>query len=167
NNDCLGGQSTNGICQDASCTDGVKSGTETDTDCGGSSCAPCAAGMSCAANRDCTSGVCATGTCAEPSCSDKIQNGDETDTDCGGSCQTCLPGQRCKLPTDCAGGNCTNGTCSLTCLDGKGNCDGNASNGCETNLKTDADHCGACDTPCNLPGATAICNGGACAIDKC
>jgi len=167
NNDCLGGQCTNGICQDASCTDGVQSGTETDVDCGGAACAPCASGLHCGANRDCTSGVCASGACAQPSCTDKTQNGDETDTDCGGSCQTCLPGQRCKLPTDCAGGNCTSGTCSLTCLDGKGNCDGDASNGCETNLKTSADHCGACDTPCNLPHASALCNGGKCAVDKC
>ena len=113
------------------------------------------------------SGVCLNGACAQPSCSDQIQNGDEGDVDCGGACTPCLPGQKCKLATDCAGGACTNGTCSLTCLDGKGNCDGDASNGCETNLKTDAAHCGACDTPCNLPHATATCSGGTCAVGAC
>jgi hypothetical protein len=167
NNDCLGNQCLNGICQDASCTDGVQSGTETDVDCGGGACSPCASGLKCVAARDCASSVCLTGACAQPSCTDTIQNGDESDVDCGGSCSTCLPGQKCKLPTDCAGGACANGTCSLTCLDGKGNCDGDATNGCETNLKTDANHCGACDTPCDLPHATSTCNGGACVVGTC
>jgi hypothetical protein len=167
NNDCAGNECIGGICQDASCTDGVQSGSETAVDCGGGGCSPCASGLSCLAARDCASSVCTSGVCAEPSCTDTIKNGDESDVDCGGSCPTCLPGQGCKLATDCAGGACTNGSCSLTCLDGKGNCDGDASNGCETNLKTDAAHCGACDTPCNLAGATVLCSGGKCAIDKC
>ncbi|HWZ89664.1 MAG TPA: hypothetical protein VNW92_12460 [Polyangiaceae bacterium] len=167
NSDCLGNQCVSGICQDASCTDGVQSGSETGTDCGGGACPPCASGLGCVAARDCASGVCLTGACAQPSCTDTIQNGDESDVDCGGACPACLPGQRCKLPSDCAGGDCTNATCSLTCLDGKGNCDGDIANGCETNLKTSADHCGACDTPCDLPHASALCNGGKCAVDKC
>jgi len=167
NNDCAGNQCLNNVCQDASCTDGVQSGTETDVDCGGGACSPCAAGLRCVAARDCASSVCLTGSCAQPSCTDTIQNGDESDVDCGGSCTTCLPGQKCKLPTDCAGGACTNGLCTLTCLDGKGNCDGDDTNGCETNLKTDASHCGACDTPCNLPHATSSCSGGACVIGTC
>lgn len=167
NNDCAGNECLGGICQDASCTDGVQSGSETAPDCGGGACSPCAPALGCLAGRDCASGVCLSGTCAQPSCSDAIQNGDESDKDCGGACPTCLPGQRCKLATDCAGGDCTNGTCSLTCLDGKGDCDGDTANGCEANLKTDADHCGACDTPCDLPHASALCNGGKCAIDQC
>jgi len=167
NNDCAGNECIGGVCQDASCTDGVQSGSETGVDCGGGACSACGSGENCLATRDCASGVCLMGACAQPSCTDTIQNGDESDTDCGGACPTCLPGQHCKLPTDCAGGDCTNGTCSLTCLDGKGNCDGDAASGCETNLKTDADHCGACDTPCNLPHASALCNGGTCAVDTC
>ena len=167
NNDCAGNQCVEGVCQDASCTDGVQSGGETDADCGGGACAPCPSGLRCTAARDCVSGVCLTGACAQPTCTDEVQNGEEGDIDCGGSCPTCLPGQKCKLPTDCAGGNCTNGTCSLTCLDGKGNCDGDAANGCESNLKTDPAHCGACDTPCNLAHTSASCNGGTCAVDQC
>jgi hypothetical protein len=167
NNDCIGNECIDDVCQDASCTDGVQSGSETGIDCGGGACSPCASGFDCLAARDCASGVCTSGACAPPSCTDTLQNGDESDTDCGGSCPTCLPGQHCKLPTDCAGGACDSGVCSLTCLDGKGNCDGNPGNGCETNLKTDADHCGACDTPCNLPFSSASCSGGKCAVDKC
>ncbi len=167
NTDCVGNECINGVCQDASCTDGVQSGSETDADCGGGSCSACASGQRCLAARDCTSGVCLAGGCAQPSCTDGLQNGDEGDIDCGGACSTCLPGQQCKIPSDCAGGDCTKGTCSLTCLDGKGSCDGDLSNGCETNLKTDAAHCGACDTPCNLKHATAKCSGGSCTVDEC
>ena len=167
NNDCAGNNCLNGICQDASCTDGVQSGSETDKDCGGGACAACDSGLHCLAARDCVNGVCKDGACAQPTCSDGIQNGDESDKDCGGSCSSCLPGGKCKGPSDCAGGDCTKGVCTLTCLDGKGNCDADASNGCETNFKTDADHCGACDTPCSLKHATAACNGGKCVIDKC
>jgi hypothetical protein len=167
NTDCLGNHCVDGTCLDASCLDGVQSGSETDADCGGGACAPCASGRHCSAARDCTSGICLEGGCAQPSCTDGIRNGDESDMDCGGQCPTCLPGQTCKLPTDCAGGDCTNGTCSLTCLDGKGNCDGNAANGCETNLKTDTTHCGACETPCTVAHATATCNGGTCTVDEC
>lgn len=47
----------------ASCTDGIKNGAETDTDCGGA-CAKCGNGKSCASNVDCTSAACAGGKCA-------------------------------------------------------------------------------------------------------
>ncbi len=49
------------------CFDGVWSGgTETDVDCGGGDCAPCAPGSACAGNSDCTTGLCAWGTCVYP-----------------------------------------------------------------------------------------------------
>jgi Cellulose binding domain len=165
--DCAGSQCINGVCQNISCTDQTQSGTETDVDCGGGGCTPCAPGQRCSIGTDCDSGVCASGTCSQSTCSDKVKNGPETDTDCGGTCPTCAPGQRCSIGTDCAGGNCTDGTCSLVCLDGKGNCDGDATNGCETNFKTDADHCGACDARCNVPHATARCSGGKCQVETC
>jgi hypothetical protein len=167
NNDCAGAQCVAGLCQNLSCTDGVLSGTETDVDCGGGGCALCATGLACALGRDCASGVCSSRACAPASCSDSLQNGDESDVDCGAACSACLPGQKCRLPGDCAGGDCTNGRCSLSCLDGKGNCDGDAANGCETNLKTDARYCGACDRPCDLAHASARCTGGTCAVDSC
>ncbi len=54
-------------CVDPGCHDGVKNGTETDVDCGGS-CAPCDAGRSCASGSDCTSGHCVDARCCEPPC---------------------------------------------------------------------------------------------------
>ena len=172
NNDCASNQCVSSLCLDASCSDGVQSGSETDRDCGGGGCSPCPSGKSCQVDRDCSSAVCTLlagqGTCAEPTCTDERENGDESDVDCGGTqCDPCLPGRTCGLPSDCAGGECSEGICSVICVDGKGDCDGNPDNGCETNLKTTLDHCGACDTPCQLMHAEARCTGGTCSISRC
>jgi hypothetical protein len=70
---CSGGTCQNGTCVAAAspaptCTDGVKNGSETDVDCGGS-CGPCANEQRCLTFTDCQSGVCApNGTCQ--SCTD-------------------------------------------------------------------------------------------------
>jgi hypothetical protein len=39
--------------------------------------------------------------------------------------------------------------------------------GCEVNLKADANHCGTCNVACNLPNAIGSCDNGACAIASC
>ncbi|QQR91444.1 MAG: hypothetical protein IPJ88_06870 [Myxococcales bacterium] len=81
---------TGTICQLATCADGVLNQDETDTDCGGASCAACGDGLSCLAPGDCTSGVCTGTICQVATCSDSIQNQDETGVDCGGvSCPAC------------------------------------------------------------------------------
>jgi len=46
-----------------SCTDGVKNGTETDVDCGGSCAAKCADSKLCSVNADCSGASCVGGTC--------------------------------------------------------------------------------------------------------
>ncbi|MDY0002358.1 MAG: calcium-binding EGF-like domain-containing protein [Polyangia bacterium] len=43
------------------CSDGIQNGVETDVDCGGGDCAPCAEGAGCLENTDCRSGYCAEG----------------------------------------------------------------------------------------------------------
>jgi hypothetical protein len=49
-----------------SCTDGIRNGTETDVDCGGS-CPPCLDGRSCLVGADCAAQICsATGRCVTP-----------------------------------------------------------------------------------------------------
>ena len=140
---------------------------ETAVDCGGS-CPACAPGLGCVQNTDCDSSVCDNGACSQPTCSDAVLNGDETERDCGGSrCPKCAPGQGCKVDTDCASNTCQARVCALTCLDGKGDCDGDLANGCEANLQTDPLHCGDCGTPCSLAHATSACSGGKCLVDKC
>ena len=60
-------------------------------------------------------------------------------------CGAC--GRSCNLPN--ASPICTNGTCSISsCVAGFINCDGNAANGCEINLRTDPMNCGNCGTRC-------------------
>jgi hypothetical protein len=46
------------------CSDSVVDGDETDVDCGGSICDPCADGLSCGTNSDCVNGNCSGGVCA-------------------------------------------------------------------------------------------------------
>jgi hypothetical protein len=111
---CPSGQvCVSGACVPASCADGVQDGQETDVDCGGPDCAPCANGKHCVVNRDCQSGICSNGVCQpRPTCTDGIQNGQETDIDCGGPvCAPCADFKNCLVNRDCQSGICTNGVC--------------------------------------------------------
>jgi hypothetical protein len=63
-----------------------------------------------------------------------------------------------------AGGSDTGG--SGRCASGTGDCDMDAGNGCETNLKTVTD-CGACGVPCNLANAVDPCATGTCTLGMC
>lgn len=62
------------------CRDGVKNGTETDVDCGGT-CPRCATGRTCSVANDCQSGTCTGGACV--TCIDK----DLCGSDANGACQ--------------------------------------------------------------------------------
>lgn len=57
---CGGGSCTGGVC---TCADGVKDGTESDVDCGGTCTTKCSAGKTCAVNTDCASNNCLAGMC--------------------------------------------------------------------------------------------------------
>jgi len=78
-----------------SCTDGIQNGTETDVDCGGTSCPACVVPTCEDGIRngnevgiDCGGTNCPA--CPEPTCTDGIQNGTETNIDCGGTnCPAC------------------------------------------------------------------------------
>ena len=56
---------------------------------------------------------------------------------------------------------CAMGACGITCAAGFGNCDKVAANGCEANLGSDVNNCGACGNVCPL--ASPLCLGGMCA----
>jgi hypothetical protein len=160
---------TSHVCQKATCTDGVKNGTETDVDCGGSCATKCGVNQGCGNGGDCSSKSCPTTptprVCAAASCSDKIVNQDETGVDCGGTmsmCSACPDGQGCGTTNAfCVSGFCnpTSHVCAeVGCGDG-------FKNGSET----DVDCGGSCDTSgatckagqkCNVP---ADCKDGVCA----
>jgi len=60
---------------------------------------------------------------------------------------------------------CASGACTFTCNGGFGDCDGTASNGCETNLATSTANCGACGSVCPAPAngcQLAVCLASSC-----
>jgi hypothetical protein len=141
--DCAMGQvCLNGACARATCTDGIKDGNETDVDCGGVDCVPCATGKACLVNSDCIQGEsCQAGIC--------MVNG-------GGGCP-------CNLQH--AKPSCPNGVCAIASCDaGHADCNLNTNDGCEVILTSDSLNCGACGTVCPT-GAT--CQNGVCQKPGC
>lgn len=77
---------------------------------------------------------------------------------------SCAP---CNLPKATA--TCQNGSCAVQACDaGYADCNGNAADGCETNIETDPGHCGSCNSACTSPPNTcAYCQQGACTVPGC
>ncbi len=128
------------------CTDGEESdGCETNTRTDPLHCSACGTACDDEAN---SSPRCVNGTCdiacdnGFTDCDNNIATGCEinTNTDINhcGTCEIMCPA-RTNATTTCAGGSC-----GFTCIAGRGNCDNNAANGCETNTQTTKAHCGAC-----------------------
>jgi hypothetical protein len=79
------------------------------------------------------------------------------------NCGDC--GVKCPWRVPHAFSECRKGQCKLDCKKSWGNCDGNATNGCETSLLTTPAHCGKCATACTAPqNATATCLQGKCQV---
>jgi hypothetical protein len=140
------------------CLDGMKDGSETDVDCGGT-CKRCDDGKTCAGGADCTSNTCTAGVCAQPTCSDGAKDGKETDLDCGGTCTPCADGKSCAFASDCASGVCTAGICQAS------TCNDMTTNGTETGV----DCGGVCpQCPDGQPCAgTSDCASGLCEAMVC
>jgi len=58
---------------------------------------------------------------------------------------------------------CNNGTCVLACDDGWGDCNGNVFDGCEADVTSSVEHCGACARDCRTCGGTK-CTNSACDV---
>ncbi|AKF09433.1 hypothetical protein [Sandaracinus amylolyticus] len=93
-------------------------------------------------------------------CGDERCAADDDVTSCGASCETCV------VPPNAAA-TCIDGACGFVCLPSFADCDGEASNGCEIDTRTDAAHCGACDDACTVANGTPACVDGACTIGAC
>ena len=142
------------------CANMVKDGTETDVDCGGGSCPPCATGGGCTGAKDCASGKCDSLVCQMPTCSDTIKNGSETAVDCGGTCDPCANGKTCGKGTDCATGLCIGSTChALDCTDG-------LRDGDETDVDCGGGTCPKCDNQ-KACGGNADCKNDFCSANVC
>lgn len=135
-------------CVPASCLDGVKNGSETDVDCGGPACGPCADGKTCKVPLDCGSVSCdysganPTFRCLAPTCYDGAMNGAETWADFGGpDCPPVPPAvttAACLEAADCATNVCEHALCRPpSCFDA-------VQNGQETGV----DCGGTCDAAC-------------------
>lgn len=87
-------------------------------------------------------------------CDGFVDNGFDLQTDprnCGTCGNVCSASHATAL---CQGGHCALGSCEP----GWGNCDGDASNGCETDTTSSLQHCGQCNRPCEWrPNTTASC----------
>ncbi len=94
-------------------------------------------------------------------CDANPANGCEVDTraspaHCGACARPCatVPG---------AAATCTSGVCGFACNAGVGNCDGNATNGCETATSANPSHCGVCGRAC---ATGEVCTAGTCRVPR-
>lgn len=87
---------------------------------------------------------------------------DRPEFDCGS-----VHCQQCQIPNATPRCNQRNECDVAVCYQSYDNCDGNNSNGCETNVRIDPDHCGGCGRRCpELPHAKRGC-GDVCTIWRC
>ena len=149
---------------DGQWSNGCETPTNTAANCGG-------CGVTCQpanATATCATGTCLLTGCASgyDDCNNRVTDGCETDLTSPFNCGSC--GSLCVVangsPT-CGGGVCAVGSC----LAGFADCNGSATDGCETNLQLDPVHCGTCATQCvQEPNAVApTCTGGSCAVGTC
>jgi len=113
-------------------------------------------------NSQCQQGACNTGFA---NCDNNSANGCGTNVtndvnNCGACGNACPGGFNNAAHTDAAA--CTGGTCGLVCISGWADCDGQFNNGCETNIATDMNNCGACGSVCGNLGPGYTCTNGAC-----
>lgn len=75
--------------------------------------------------------------------------------DAPGTHTLCASDVECGTVNSGFDARCLNGRCVDACPANFGNCDGIITNGCETNLRRDRNHCGACGRSC--PGRYGDC----------
>ncbi len=131
---------------DSNGANGCEANTRTDTQHCGACGTVCPARAN--ATATCSDGRCGI-QCAEgfADCDMNPANGCEANlrTDVG-RCGQCA--NACNPPNATA--VCTDGRCAIgQCTAGFGDCDGNPTNGCETNLRTSTTHCGTCSNECS------------------
>ncbi len=141
---------------------------ETNTNTDVNNCGSCGAACSLAnATAGCAGGRCTVARCNDgfADCDGNPANGCEVNlradnNHCGACNARCAPAN--------AAGACLAGSCTVAaCTGGFSDCDGAAGNGCEVNLASDSNHCGACGARCALANATAACASGACLVASC
>jgi hypothetical protein len=133
--------------------------------CAAASCDPCHiqhAVAKCSTNGSCMLDSCETG---YANCDDVGSNGCEihllSNID---HCSGC--GKKCIVAAGTPA--CTGGVCGVSkCETGKGDCDQQLDNGCETDTTQSLEHCGGCGNACDVPHATPACQASACKVATC
>jgi hypothetical protein len=165
---CTAGQCHLAQCHAGSgdCDFSDANGCETNTNTSTQNCGAC--GTKCPTPVNAVS-TCQSGACgyhclaAYGDCNSQAADGCEINvTSDAANCGTC--GFACSFAhatAQCASSLCTLGGCAQ----GWANCDTNSANGCEAELATSAQHCGACGHVCaGGANATATCGGGVCGL---
>lgn len=136
------------------CGEACVDGATDEANCGG-------CGVVCGGGSVCVEGACACPPDRPTVCGTSCVDTDGDPNHCG------MCGMVCTADPPALGA-CNAGVCGLGCPTGLGNCDGDDSNGCETETATDPIHCGACDRRCEFTNATmGSCVAGACRVDGC
>ena len=144
---CTAGHCTLGGCKPgyADCNGAADDGCETNLSTSAASCGACGAACQIPqAYPACVGAACQVGACytGRGDCDGKVLNGCETDlatelAHCGACNQACAPSH--------ASGKCSVGACEIaSCQGAWADCNGKPADGCETDLKNDAAHCGGC-----------------------
>ena len=165
---CMNGRCSVGACTApfADCDMDPSNGCETSTQTSVNHCGGC--GMACGARPSATAS-CAAGRCVYEcaagfaDCDMEPSNGCEVDTRTSlAHCGAC--GRACAPPNATAA--CAMGTCQVAaCAEGFGDCDMNASNGCEVDVRAAASHCGMCGSACpSRPNALSGCATSRCVL---
>lgn len=166
---CTAGRCAVGACNanfancNASATDGCEVFTGGDL----SNCGRCANACRVPPNAApvCRGGVCGVGPCAGgfSDCNGMSADGCEANLQSSvTSCGAC--GRACPAPAN-AVATCAMARCGYSCLLGYADCDGDATNGCETDVRNSAMNCGACGTACRgATNASPSCLGGTCQL---
>lgn len=162
---CLNAECGHEKCDDkyANCDNDLANGCETSllttASCGACNKA-CDPGQTCRANnRGQPECVCPPG---ETLCGERCVNLGVDPTNCGGCGTDCS-----RIGTNKNGAAfCSYGSCGYVCQQGWGDCNGNPEDGCEVNLGSDQQNCGACGRPCDAV-AGQPCIAGQCAVEPC
>jgi hypothetical protein len=92
-------------------------------------------------------------------------DGCETDsstsvTSCGGCGNDCT----FLAPDHMTATGCSLSVCQFACQRGYANCNVDLSDGCEVDLSSDQDHCGACGAASSRTNGTPLCTSGMCSM---
>ncbi|MFO0609355.1 MAG: hypothetical protein U0324_39690 [Polyangiales bacterium] len=141
----------------ADCDGDATNGCEVDLQADGANCGAC--GTSCTQGRTCQSGACSAAVCAAGRANCNGAEGDGCEVTLAGDVSNCgACGNACSFTH--AAAECTAGACGFSVCDvGFADVDGAAANGCEVDLTTSTQHCGAVNHAC-APGegcASGVC----------